>query len=190
MNFKIAVYMPIKFCAYLLVFYFVCSCSRHETTSITLVEEEGKRVEYKGLEFTLPAHWELQNSIFMDTVENRKTGEFAPGIVTPENGKFTGQDFITALSENKQIDFKETAVSFDGMPREILKTDSILLNNATWYYGLLKYPEHPNNFTYQYIYYGPFENKGVMINFYFQQPNEEVKASHQQLLESIEFVNK
>lgn len=137
----------------------------------------------KGISMKIPNNWIVQYASFIDTASQTKMGELLPGIVTPKVGLFTGQDFLHQLTAKEEIQFEETRFSFDGMPYELVKTDSVKLKNTTWYWGVLLYEI---NTPYQYAYFGDFGKQGVMINFYTETHNISHEKGFNRLLETVE----
>lgn len=137
----------------------------------------------KGISMKIPHNWIVQYASLVDTVSQTKMGEILPGIVTPKTGSFTGQDFLYQLTAKEEIEFEETHFSFDGMPYELVKTDSVKLQNTTWYWGVLLYEI---NTPYQYAYFGDFGKCGVMINFYTETHDISHEKRFNRILETVE----
>lgn len=160
------------------------SCvSARQTEQNTDTDKPFYTIINNGVSVKIPSNWIMQHSSFIDTLSHTKTGELLPGIVTPKVGTFTGQDFLHQLTAKEEIEFEETSFSFNGMPYDLVKTDSVKLKNTTWYWGVLLYETHT---PYQYAYFGDFGKCGVMINFYTETYTVSHEKRFNRILETVE----
>ena len=124
-----------------------------------------KHCVYDGIEFMIPTEWSFEEGIFYNNGE--KIGEFVGGRLHPKGRRLNGIQFIKQLDIQGVLEFEEMVYSFRGMPYSVKETNSLKLDNITWYYGLLDYEiEVDTHFQYNFTCYGSFENSGVILNFY------------------------
>ena len=124
-----------------------------------------KHCSYDGIEFMIPTEWSFEEGVFYNNGE--KLGEFVGGLLHPKEQSFNGVQFIEQFHLQGEVEFDGMVYSFRGMPYSIIETNSLKLENTTWYYGITELEfEVDTHFRYTFTCYGPFENSGVILNFY------------------------